>query len=92
MIYWLCVSVIVLKSTSYEPHWSTTGTMLQQNSILIGTAAQDFWLCFRLGRLHLNAGGLCPIRARAIMEYWQIDELLLGNKTNIWYLLKNINV
>ena len=32
----------------------------------------------RLGRLHLNAGGLCPIRARAIMEYWQIDELLLG--------------
>jgi len=32
---------------------------------------------YRLGRLHLNAGGLCPIRARAIMEYWQIDELLL---------------
>ena len=92
MIYWLCVSVIVLKSTFYEPHWSTTGTMLQQKSILIGTAAQDFWFCFRLGRLHLNAGGLCPIRARAIMEYWQIDELLLGNKTNIWYLLKNINV
>ena len=33
---------------------------------------------FRLGRLHLNAGGLCPIRARASIEYWQIDELLLG--------------
>ena len=91
MIYWLCVSVIVLKSTFYEPHWSTTGTMLQHN-IILGTAAQDFWFCFRLGRLHLNAGGLCPIRARAIMEYWQIDELLLGNKTNIWYLLKTIIV
>ena len=42
---------------------------------------------FRLGRLHLNAGGLCPIRARAIMEYWQIDELLLGTITSI----KNFN-
>ena len=38
---------------------------------------------FRLGRLHLNAGGLCPIRARAIMEYWQIDELLLGTKPRL---------
>ena len=36
-------------------------------------------IIYRLGRLHLNAGGLCPIRARAIMEYWQIDELLLGD-------------
>ena len=58
--------------------------MLQHDSI-VGTAAQDFWFCFRLGRLHLNAGGLCPIRARAIMEYWQIDELLLGNKANLCY-------
>ena len=66
---------------------STTRTMLQHDRIL-GTAAQDFWFCFRLGRLHLNAGGLCPIRARAIMEYWQIDELLLGNKTNLCYFLK----
>ena len=42
---------------------------------------------FRLGRLHLNAGGLCPIRPRAIMEYWQIDELLLGTIRSI----KNFN-
>ena len=36
-------------------------------------------LCvFRLGRLHLTAGGLCPMRTRALMDYWQIDELLLG--------------
>ena len=33
----------------------------------------------RLGRLHLTAGGLCPMRTRALMDYWQIDELLLGN-------------
>jgi len=32
---------------------------------------------YRLGRLHLNAGGLCPLRTRASIEYWQIDELLL---------------
>jgi len=32
---------------------------------------------YRLGRLHLNAGGLCPIRARASIEFWQIDELML---------------
>lgn len=44
-------------------------------------------MVFRLGRLHLNAGGLCPIRARAIMEYWQIDELLLGTKTNIGFFI-----
>ena len=40
---------------------------------------------FRLGRLHLNAGGLCPIRARASIEYWQIDELLLGKNTLYYY-------
>ena len=42
---------------------------------------------FRLGRLHLNAGGLCPIRTRASIEYWQIDELLLGRN-----ILERINL
>ena len=35
----------------------------------------------RLGRLHLNAGGLCPIRTRATIQFWQIDELLLGESS-----------
>jgi len=32
---------------------------------------------YRLGRLHFNCGGFCPIRMNSIIEYWQIDELLL---------------
>jgi len=32
---------------------------------------------YRLGRLHLNSGGYCAMRTQALMEYWQIDELLL---------------
>ena len=32
----------------------------------------------RLGRLHFNCGGVCPIRMNSIIEFWQIDELLLG--------------
>jgi len=32
---------------------------------------------YRLGRLHLNSGGFCAIRIRALIDYWQIDELLL---------------
>ena len=36
----------------------------------------------RLGRLHLNAGGLCPIRTRATIQFWQIDELLLGESSH----------
>jgi len=32
---------------------------------------------YRLGRLHLNSGGLCAIRTKALIDYWQIDELLL---------------
>ena len=32
----------------------------------------------RLGRLHLNSAGLCAIRMKALIDYWQIDELLLG--------------
>ena len=33
---------------------------------------------YRLGRLHLNSSGLCAIRMKALIDYWQIDELLLG--------------
>ena len=36
----------------------------------------------RLGRLHLNAGGLCPIRTRDTIQFWQIDELLLGESSS----------
>lgn len=32
---------------------------------------------YRLGRLHLNSSGLCAIRMKALIDYWQIDELLL---------------
>jgi len=32
---------------------------------------------YRLGRLHFNCGGICPIRRSALIEFWQIDELLL---------------
>lgn len=32
---------------------------------------------YRLGRLHLNSGGFCAIRTKALIDYWQIDELLL---------------
>ena len=35
----------------------------------------------RLGRLHLNSAGLCAIRMKALIDYWQIDELLLGECT-----------
>ena len=50
-------------------------------------------LKLRIGRLHLNSGGkknksikfdftklegICPIRVTAMLRYWQIDELLLG--------------
>ena len=40
--------------------------------------AQKCLPLFRLGRLHLNSGGLCAIRTKALIDYWQIDELLLG--------------
>ena len=33
---------------------------------------------YRLGRLHLNSSGLCAIRMKALIDYWHIDELLLG--------------
>ena len=40
----------------------------------------DFFFKFsRLGKLHLNAGGLCPIQTRASIEFWKIDELMLGS-------------
>ena len=53
---------------------------MKQSRQQFSTTFQSEMTLNRLGRLHLNAGGLCPIRARAIMEYWQIDELLLGKK------------
>jgi len=37
----------------------------------------DILDCYRLGRLHLNSAGFCAMRTKALMEYWQIDELLL---------------
>ena len=33
---------------------------------------------FRFGRLHFNSLGLCPIVMLSIIEFWQIDDLLLG--------------
>ena len=35
---------------------------------------------FRFGRLHFNSLGLCPIVMLSIIEFWQIDDLLLGMK------------
>ena len=32
----------------------------------------------RFGRLHFNSLGLCPIVMLRLIEYWQIDDLLLG--------------
>ena len=32
---------------------------------------------YRVGHLHLNSGGLCAIRTKSMIEYWQLDELLL---------------
>ena len=38
----------------------------------------------------MNAGGLCPIRARASIEFWQIDELMLGKNKKFFF--KHINL
>ena len=46
---------------------------------------RKFNFYFRLGRLHLNAGGLCPIRARDSIHFWQIDELLLGKVQIVFF-------
>ena len=32
---------------------------------------------YRIGHLHLNSGGLCAMRVKAMIEYWRLDELLL---------------
>jgi hypothetical protein len=37
-----------------------------------------YFFGFRTGKLHLNSAGLCAIRTKSLLEYWQIDELLLG--------------
>ena len=39
----------------------------------------QFVLC-RFGRLHFNSIGLCPMVLSGLIKYWQIDELLLGNR------------
>ena len=47
------------------------------NSILVRNGLRHTTIT-RLGRLHLNSAGLCAIRMKALIDYWQIDELLLG--------------
>ena len=32
---------------------------------------------YRVGHLHLNSGGLCAMRIKAMIDYWRLDELLL---------------
>ena len=49
----------------------------------------------RLGRLHLNSAGLCAIRMKALIDYWQIDELLLGewrHTAGTAAVIRNLNI